>query len=126
VKRFSFQERFRLKERDFFQLIFDNGARTATSAFIMWHINVLDRPELVKKGTKKIGIIVSRKLGNAVRRNRVKRLIRESFRLSRENIKDGFWMILYPKNGCGMESAAEAAYELKKIFDKAKISGNEK
>ena len=38
------------------------------------------------KGTR-IGIVTTKKVGNAVRRNKVRRLVREFFRLNREKIK---------------------------------------
>jgi ribonuclease P protein component len=41
------------------------------------------------QGTTRLGITVSKRVGNSVRRNRVKRLVREFFRLHKDSFPQG-------------------------------------
>ena len=63
----------RLRRRGEFQRVFDLSHRTKARYFTL-----LMAPNTA--GTARLGIVASRKLGDAVRRNRAKRLIRDIFR----------------------------------------------
>jgi len=54
----------------------------------------------------RIGIITSRKVGNAVKRNRVRRRLREIFRVQRAEVKAGSWIVLVARR-----AAADATFE---------------
>lgn len=46
-----------------------------------------------RENQKKIGITTSRKIGNAVRRNRARRVIKEAFNVLNKHIKNGFSLV---------------------------------
>ena len=72
---FAFPPGLHLKKPSEFRAVFDRGVKRHTRGFILFRApNTLQRPRL--------GVSVSRKIGGAVVRNRVKRLIREAYRLN--------------------------------------------
>ena len=78
----------RVRRRDEFQRAFELSHRAKGR-----YTTVLVAPN--DTGTARLGIVASRKLGDAVRRNRAKRLIREVFR--RNKIASGFDVVVVPK-----------------------------
>lgn len=45
----------------------------------------------------RLGLSVGKRYGNAVRRNRFKRLVREAFRTNREQLPSGFDIVVIPR-----------------------------
>ena len=72
-----------LKRREDFSKVYREGHSTANKFLVLYSL-----PNNI--GRNRIGISVSRKVGNSVIRHRITRLIRESYRLSEEKFKIGF------------------------------------
>lgn len=82
-----------LKKNYQFRFVYNRGKSIANKYLVMY---------VIKNGTKenKLGISVSKKVGNSVVRSRVTRLIRESYRLSEEEIKRGFDIVVIARASC--------------------------
>jgi ribonuclease P protein component len=91
-----FPKRLRLLSRIDFRAVY-NDHTTAGDAMIRLLGRLSDSPD------SRLGLSVSRKVGNAVCRNRWKRLLREAFRLSREKLPEGLDFIVIPREGATPE-----------------------
>ena len=106
-------ERIYLKEE--FKNILSTGRKFQIKGFTFWC--KLDSGEASKP---RIGIIVSKKLGSAVERNRCKRLLREAFRLNKHLLKDAA-ILIYPKEKELLTSLQAATKALLALAEKAGI-----
>ena len=88
-----------LKKNSQFQFVYKNGKSYANKYLVMY---------VKENGLEKnrIGISVSKKVGNSVVRHRVTRLIRESYRLHENIFNSGLDIVIIARNNC-----AEASYE---------------
>ena len=91
MRQFAFPERLRIKRPADFEQVYADG-RAAQDSFMRTVVapNGLRHPRL--------GLSVGRKYGNAVQRNRFKRLAREAFRLTRPQLPKGFDIIVIPRS----------------------------
>jgi len=81
-----------LKKNHQFQFVYKNGKSYANKYMVMYiKENGMDR--------NRIGISVSKKVGNSVVRHRVKRLIRESYRLHESIFNSGLDLVIVVRAG---------------------------
>lgn len=92
----------------------ETGRKIATANFLAFLIEPAGQQHV------RLGVTVSRRVGNAVVRNRVKRLIRESFRQNKEQICAGLDLVIVAR-----PSAAEASFALvqREVVDLCRRAG---
>ena len=95
----------RVRRRGEFKRVFDLSLRMKGR-----YLTVLMAPNAA--GTRRLGIVASRKLGDAVRRNRAKRLIRDIFRRRIDTVawSTGYDVVVIPRRE--LFDAAFASLEL--------------
>jgi ribonuclease P protein component len=86
-RRHTFPKSHRLGGRYEFSAVFDHKTRESRGPLTIYaRSNEL--------GHCRLGISISRKVGTAVRRNRIKRLLRESFRLMQHDLPVGYDLVI--------------------------------
>ena len=79
-------------------------------------------------GQTRFGLSVSKKHGNAVCRNRLKRLMREAFRLSQHDLPTGLDLVLIPrqKSGATLDNYRHSLVRLAKKMSRRFAQNNQK
>jgi ribonuclease P protein component len=96
----SFPRRHRIVRSAEFQALYNGGRRLDARAFVLF-----GRPNDL--GHHRLGLTVSRKVGGAVVRNRVKRLFREIFRKASADIPHTYDLVVNARRGCATIAFAE-------------------
>ena len=78
----------RIKKQADFQKLFKKGKRAFTPSFTMVYS---------PSQQMRMGISIGKKHGKSVRRNHIKRLLREAFRLTQGEMKGNYSIVLIPK-----------------------------
>ncbi len=105
---FSFPKSERLLRR----ADFVNANRSGRRCHMRHFIAIAGKNEL---GITRLGVTASKKVGNAVKRNRAKRLIREFYRLNKARLPQGYDIVVIAKKGAGYLNFRKAEKELEKI-----------
>ena len=106
-----------LKNNQQFRFVYKNGRSFANKYFIMYvKENGLDK--------NRIGISVSKKVGNSVVRHRITRLVRESYRLHESVFNSGLDIVVVARKGAadvGYYEIESALLHLAKLHEIIKV-----
>lgn len=85
--------------------MFTDGRKSVGRRLILWCASA------PKEQAARLGLSVPAKVGGAVQRNRLKRLVRECFRLNRSRFAPGDFVV-YLRPGCRWDGLAEAQRDI--------------
>jgi ribonuclease P protein component len=113
VRNFAYTKAVRLRKRAEFIFVSTFGKRVQNRHFIACFIPNHQR-------TSRLGITVTKRVGKAVARNRIKRSAREYFRLSLLYIEDHLDMNVIAKKESAVLTSEEIFFSLDNLFQKIK------
>ena len=106
-----------LRRRSEFQRVYSEGRSYAGSLLVLF---VLTTSHLERKA----GFVAGRRVGNAVSRNRAKRLMREAYRHAKHRVPArGVHLVLVARHGCAESRAPAVAMDLGKLLTRAGFAG---
>lgn len=91
-----FPKSARLQKRAEFLLAQNRGHKLHLSHFLVFAI----RAECAEREGARLGITITKKVGHAVFRNRIKRWVREAFRRERHRFPSGWDLVFVAKRQC--------------------------
>lgn len=114
----KFPRDLRILRRAEFEHLLQSGVRAADKWFVIWALpNGHTHPRL--------GLMVTRRHGGAVQRNRLKRILREAFRQGRDAMPNGLDLLVSPRQGqrLTLASAEESLVRLAALARERIVAG---
>lgn len=109
----------RLRKNPEFRLVYKRGKSFSTAILVLYIFKN-------NKGINRIGISVSKKVGKSVVRSRVKRLISESARLNKQDLKQGYDLVFVARSASKDKSYKDIENSVKYLFKKSGLNNVEK
>ena len=88
-----------MKNKDF-QIVYKKGKSYVNKYLVMYVLNN-------KEEENRLGISVSKKVGNSVVRHRITRLVRESYRLQKDKFQTGYDIVVIARSNAKDKSYSE-------------------
>ncbi|HSL93707.1 MAG TPA: ribonuclease P protein component [Bacillota bacterium] len=105
---------YRLRKPRDFAKVYDGGNSTASRLVVVYALPTQ------REGVR-IGVAAGKKLGNAVKRNRIKRVIRAALHELLPRLKPGFDLIVIGRAAAGTARTAQAKDDLEKVLGRLKL-----
>lgn len=108
---------YRIKQNYEFRRLYRRGKSAATPYLVVYAMKT-------HRTVNRIGLTVSPKLGGAVVRNRIKRLLREAYRLHEHEIKKGFDFVIVARTRMVDTDCRRTERELMRAMKKLELLEN--
>jgi|AntRauTorckE6833_2_1112554.scaffolds.fasta_scaffold00096_49 ribonuclease P protein component len=106
-----------LKQKKDFQKVFNCGKSIASKYLVLyWNPNKLDN--------NRYGFSISKRIGKAVVRNKLKRRLKEIIRIRLDNIAYGYDIIIIARKPVNSLGFSEIKNDLKKLYKRAGLIDN--
>ena len=112
----GFSRQARLRKHADFDQVYRNGRRLFSAHMTVFFLRRGD------PGPARVGFTVTRALGKAVERNRIRRRLREAARLHLDRVGNAADVVIHPKKSALAASFAELREEIARAFEKIQSS----
>ena len=115
-----------IKEHHLYNKTFQKGKRYSgryLSVFVLrdWAAKRLMKENPEKKYYNRLGLSVTKRVGGAVQRSRVKRILRAGYRAVEPELKTGFLVVISPRDGILNAKSTDVEKELRRGFAKLEL-----
>ena len=110
----TFSKRDRILRPGEFRELYREGTRYSVGEFLLFVKNGYEGPP-------RLGLSVSRRIGTATIRNRIKRYVREVFRTHKGELKCGTKMIVVARPGSDQLNFAQCREKVLRLFQKGNL-----
>lgn len=94
IGEFTMEKKYRLRKNMEFKKVYSVGKN-------YWNRNLVLYVRKNNLGETRVGYTITKKHGNAVVRNKIRRRMKEAFRLNFYNVKQGYDLVFIPKKNTG-------------------------